>query len=310
MRTFSVCCKTMNMKHPHSAARFFAGTAALALTLSANVQAERKPEFNTLGLDMFTNMPLTLRKSDDLGLKPGLSECHLKVGGKELTFYVFAPKYYDTSKAYPVVFTFNGTMVGENSWMPCIGQMLEEYEYLCVNPQGQDRAEVDALFAWIKAQAKVDAARVYAMGSSRGGMFAIDLALTTDYFAAIAPVAAMLTAGRLKEDSPKIPVFQINGELDRTIPYKGGKGHGREFLGALESARVWAKHNGCNSEPEVDSSHGGLVLRRYPAGGHGPEIVQCTVLNTGHSVLRIMPDAEVSALTGMVWQFFARNVKK
>jgi len=100
-------------------------TVALTLIFSANVWAERKPEFNTLGLDMFKNMPVTLRKSDDIGLKPGLSECHLKVGGKDLTFYVFAPKHYDTNKAYPVVFTFNGTMVGENSWMPCIGQMLE-----------------------------------------------------------------------------------------------------------------------------------------------------------------------------------------
>ncbi len=57
---------------------------------------------------------------------------------------------------------------------------------------------------------------------------------------------------------------------------------------------------------EVDKSRNGLLIQRYQAEDkNGPEAVQCTVLNTAHSVLRIMPDADVSTLTELVWQFFA-----
>ena len=287
-----------------------AAASALAVREDAAKGAAAPRQWgNTIGKDVFTSASVIVRDANEPGLKPGIQESHIKAGEGDLRFYVFAPKNYNPGKAYPVVFTFNGTLVGENSWMTTLAPVLEKYGYLCVNPNGQSREGVDALYAWIQKHAKIDKSRVYAMGSSRGGLFAIDLVLTTSYFAAVAPVAAMLREGRLKVDSPKIPVFQINGDQDQTVPYNGGKSHGASLLGALESVRIWAKHNGCGAEPVVDKSVKGFVLYKYPGGPGAPEAIQCTVLNTGHSVLRILPEQETTQLTEMVWQFFGRHAK-
>ena len=252
--------------------------------------------------------------SVEAAFPPGISEWHVTYKSVDERIYIMTPADYDPGGTYPMVFAFNGTLVGENSWMDVLGPAVEKYKYIIVNPSGDDVSAdptlADYIHGWMQEQANIDLNRVYAMGSSAGGLLSIQLALRTSvprYLAAIAPVAGELMKNQMKANSPTIPLFQTNGEKDTVIPYNGDA----LFESSLESARIWAEHNGITTPPVVTNidlsvpGHG-LKLTSYSAPGCN-EVIQCTALQTGHSVLRLLSPEDAGVIVELIWQFYERN---
>src|SRR5690606_9573920 len=77
----------------------------------------------------------------------------------------------------------------------------------------------------MKSEYKIDDKRIYATGLSNGGMMSYLLACElSDYFAAIAPVAASMFDTISCNPKSEISIIAFNSVDDEHIPYNGGIG--------------------------------------------------------------------------------------
>lgn len=180
---------------------------------------------------------------------------------------------------------------------------------------------IDALIGRLIRDYPVDnPGRVYATGMSNGGMMAHRLGIELSHrFAAIAPVVATLFGG---EPAPRQPVsaIMLNGMLDESVPYRGGKPGGRfseawdgsPALPVLAQAVFWAKANGCADRPEqYDRRSHVQTSFRCPAGR---AVELYLVKDNGHawpggqrgSRLGDRPTDSLNA-TEVIWEFFSRH---
>ena len=109
----------------------------------------------------------------------------------------------------------------------------------------------------IARQHPLDRRRVFATGLSNGGGFAHYLAAERpDLIAAIATVGGSIAQPLANHFDPHIPVsvFLIHGTHDPITPAEGGgvlRGFRGRVLGAMDSAKLWSKANGCADSPEI-----------------------------------------------------------
>jgi polyhydroxybutyrate depolymerase len=100
----------------------------------------------------------------------------------------------------------------------------------------------------------INPSKVYATGHSNGGMLCYRLACEIpNKIAAIAPNASTSVFETCNNSRP-IPILHMHSELDKNIPYLGGKGGGvgtkNLTLQPVESLLAnWAKYNTCNQIP-------------------------------------------------------------
>ena len=125
----------------------------------------------------------------------------------------------------------------------------------CCNFAGStvdDAAYLSGVIAQIKAAYNIDPKRVHVVGHSNGGFMAYRLAC--DHAGEIASIVSL--AGATFADDTKcqpsepVAVAQIHGTLDETVAYGGGLFFGHPFPGAVETAQIWAAHDGCDPTPE------------------------------------------------------------
>jgi polyhydroxybutyrate depolymerase len=150
-----------------------------------------------------------------------------------------------------------------------------------------DVAYVAALIDEAKKQYRVDEGRVYAVGSSNGGFMVLRLACElSDRFAGVVSLAGagFEDPSRCQPKSP-VAVLQIHGELDRIVPYDGGRvlrrRRGASHPSAKDTIALWAQRNGCaataeKSDPvDLDDQEPGAetrVLRHQGCRGGAAEL--------------------------------------
>lgn len=178
----------------------------------------------------------------------------------------------------------------------------------CCAPVGSDvddsrylRAVIDD----IRADHNVDDRRIFVLGHSNGGFMAYRLAC--DHSRLIAGIVslsgAMSTDDAACDPSEPVSVLQIHGDADNVIRYGGGTRNDSDpsaspYPGAVESAAMWAAHNGCDAEPAASPTPGPIIDQNAPAarvsvhpGCDGGAAVELWTIPGGGHVPALAPDA-------------------
>ena len=292
----------------------------------------------------------------------GLFTENIVVDGVARRYAIYIPKGLEGA-ARPLVFELHGggvyieDMTGESGrktpyklWM----NLADQEKFIVVYPEGLNGAYgkptwhdcrgnasvysdaddvhfISALIDRISASHPVDPARVYASGTSNGGLMALRLAVElSDRIAAVAATAAAMP--HQSDCSPPVnpvSVLFMNGTDDNHLPYNGGMlsnppspEHGTVYS-TEASVRLWTVFDatemtpGTYTFPDLDPEDGGTVTRyTYSNGLEETEVVLYRVNGGGHSAPSIQQ--RYSALyelyfnkqnhdiemTTEVWRFF------
>ena len=176
-----------------------------------------------------------------------------------------------------------------------------------------DLAFVDALLDELENTLCVAPKRIYATGSSNGGMFVQRLGCSmADRFAAVAPTHGFLAKGFNCRPSEPISLLQIYGNFDQVVPGDGSAASdGYQYVRASAVMRKWAKKKsqGCNRKvvayPTEHDGFRGLSCNQKPNCSAGTEVVTCS-WNAGH----VWPAAGGRRFGNeLIWTFFDTNPK-
>lgn len=123
---------------------------------------------------------------------------------------------------------------------------------IAVGSSANDVGFINALLDTFVDRYNIDTTRMYACGMSNGGFMSYRLACELgDRLAAIASVTGLMDAGIMANcnSGRPMPVLQIHGTSDATVPYNGGTG-----LGSVDSTvAYWVGYNNCPTTAIIDS---------------------------------------------------------
>lgn len=282
-------------------------------------------------------------------LGPGDHFRTLNVDGRERSYLVHLPPQYDPDKPSPVVLAFHGA--GMNGPIMALASGLsakaDQAGFIVVYPNGTGRgnlllvwnsggfrgvgtgnrpndvAFVEALLDDLAAVVCVDPKRVYATGISNGGMMCYRLAAElSTRIAAIGPVSGTLALDKCQPTRP-LAVIHFHGTADKLVPFTGADEPVAKFLSfksVEETIRIWARLNGCPSQPEIthlpDAVDDGTTVTKtvYGPGDEGVEVILYTIKNGGHTWPgRLWPvpwlgntTRDISA-NDLMWEFFQKH---
>ena len=176
------------------------------------------------------------------------------------------PNVIDTSKSYPIVFAFHGRGGNNNSWVNHLINYTNSGEFIGIYPQGyleswnlgpepsnaNDVEFINLIVDELQNYDNLNFDKMYAIGTSNGSGMVNKLAIETNHFKAIAPIASQLIESLpLLDSTNPVSVLQVNGAADTTIPIDGGPRLGHIFLDAYESAELWATKFNCSQNPNI-----------------------------------------------------------
>ncbi len=188
-------------------------------------------------------------------------------------YYIQLPDTYDPTISYPLLLVFHGKGSGMKNkacvWKERIGAWIDENKYIVVYGRSykdlhwfvndaclsevDEICYVEKILEEMKSEYNIKENRIYAMGTSNGGGLCYSLVEDMDDFAAIATFAAYKWEDYSITSAPKIPLMQVHGSEDHTIPYLGGILFCLNFENAYLSCQQWADHNGCILPPVSES---------------------------------------------------------
>jgi polyhydroxybutyrate depolymerase len=290
--------------------------------------------------------------ADATPLTPGDHLRRLEVDGRDRSYRVHVPGSYDQSQPAPVVLAFHGAAMNARTMAEFSGldKKSDEAGFLVVYPNGtgpadlmlfwnagafperenrnsvDDVAFVAALLDDLALVARVDEKRVFATGMSNGGMLCYRLASELAHrIAAIAPVAGTMAIDEAKPSRP-VPVMHFHGTADALVAYESRtsrRGRPAVLKSVEETARIWARLNGCSDDPivteEPDRAADETTVTRstWGPGRDGGEVVLFTITGGGHTWPgREAPfkflgrsTLDISA-NDLMWEFFERHARK
>jgi poly(3-hydroxybutyrate) depolymerase len=184
----------------------------------------------------------------------------LEEAGEIMPYRVFVPKRYDGSAPVPLVVALHGLGGTEDGWMDGYEQQLpalaEKYGYIAVSPLGyrsdgfygfsygsdaasrrkQEFSEKDVMqvLARVRAQYRIDPARIYLMVHSMGAIGTWFLAAKyPEIWAALGPIAGTGSPQSM-ERMRHIPQFIVHGDADPTVSVAGS----RNMVAAMQKLAV------------------------------------------------------------------------
>lgn len=257
-------------------------------------------------------------------------------------YIVYTPPAYhsDPQQSWPVVFNFHGSgmTMAEQMLYTGMNRAADRHRFIVVYPKGikedwnvgfgmpylggsDDVGFTEALLDKLRKDYRIDPARVYATGLSRGGFFALRLAAELPHlFAAVASVGGPMPEPVIQHHTRpgKVGVMLVHGTADQVVQY-GGKPGG--YLSATEHHRYWVRRNGLDGAPEQARTENGdradgTEVAVLEQGDAGARVALVTVREGGHT----WPGADafnvglpIGKTTGdvdaneLIWQFFSRH---
>jgi polyhydroxybutyrate depolymerase len=256
---------------------------------------------------------------------PGDYEISVQVDTTTRWFKLVIPDSYDHTEARPLLFCFHGGNrsmdIFFNDRKDLINRCAQE-NWILVFPNGSSAAGNKGPATWsavhccapafnynvdetgfvmsmldtLTASLMIDTTRIYATGSSNGGMLTHRLAADIpDVFAAVAPVNATI-GGQADSLSPvvtvqpsqPIPIIITNGMSDLTVNFNGGLSDNevRIDISFRESVLFWANNNQCAvNDPDttvVDGLDGKVWIVTFKGCSLGAEVQGVAIQNYGH----------------------------
>ena len=223
------------------------------------------------------------------------------------------PNVIDTSKSYPIVFAFHGRGGNNNSWVNHLINYTNSGEFIGIYPQGyleswnlgpepsnaNDVEFINLIVDELQNYDNLNFDKMYAIGTSNGSGMVNKLAIETNHFKAIAPIASQLIESLpLLDSTNPVSVLQVNGAADTTIPIDGGPRLGHIFLDAYESAELWATKFNCSQNANIIML-GQDTLYVFDSCENEKEIRYLRIEDGGHNL-------PLHILFQDVWEFFQR----
>jgi polyhydroxybutyrate depolymerase len=252
-------------------------------------------------------------------------------------YNIYVPAIYNSNNAVPLLLNLHG--YGSNKEQQSLygnfKPIADTANFIIIHPDGtpdlssnlfwnsfgastiDDVGFLSALIDTISSQYNINSNRIYSTGMSNGGFMSYDLAcFLSNKITAIASVTGTMTLQRLNNCNPNrpIPVMQIHGTNDLTVPYNGNT-----TMAAIQNVvNFWVNHNNCNPTPQTiqipntnttDNSTAERFL--YTGGTNNSTVELFKVQNGGHTWPGFSLDVggvtnrDFSASTE-IWRFFSQ----
>lgn len=193
-------------------------------------------------------------------------------GGLTRTYRIYVPAVYNASVPVPLVLNLHGYS-SNNMQQEAYGDfrpIADTANFIIVHPNGtldgsgnlywnsfgwslvDDVGFLSALIDTVIAAYNIDENSIYSTGMSNGGFMSYDLACSlSNRIAAIASVTGSMTPAHKNSCSPShpVPVMQIHGTTDGTVPYNGSS----TMLHIDSLVKYWVQYNNCSLTPSVNT---------------------------------------------------------
>ena len=263
----------------------------------------------------------------------------LQSGGLTRDYLLYIPAIYNGSTPVPLVLNLHG-YTSNNLQQLLYGDfrpIADTANFLIVLPNGtltpngdrfwntfntgstvDDVAFISDLIDTLQAVYSIDLNRIYSTGMSNGGFMSYALACgLNDRIAAIASVSGSMTATNLAACQPThpVPVMEIHGNADGTVPYNGLPTAGFVPIPTLVAA--WVAFNHANPTPtftqvpNTNTSDGATAEHYvYSGGTNGSTVEHYKIIGGGHTwpgtAFTIgVTDQDFSA-SKEIWRFFTQ----
>jgi polyhydroxybutyrate depolymerase len=263
----------------------------------------------------------------------------IQSGGLTREYLLYIPAVYNGNTAVPVVFNLHG-YTSNNLAQAFYGDfrpIADTANFLVVHPNGtldgqgnrfwntflgnsnvDDVGFISDLLDTLQANYNIDANRVYSTGMSNGGFMSYSLACElNDRITAIASVTGSMIQSKLNACNPErpVPVMQIHGTADNTVPYNGSAINTFVSIPALVNA--WVDFNECNPTPIItqvpntNTADGCTAERQLFTGGDQGSTVELYKINGGGhtwpgALFNIGVTNQDFSASQEIWRFFSQ----
>ncbi len=271
--------------------------------------------------------------------------------GRERSYLLYVPSSYQPGQGAPLMLVFHGgggraAGIANTTGM---NQLAEQHAFIVAYPNGtgarserkltwndgsnpppgyaelqniDDVGFIRQLLQHIKARYSINSRRVYAVGLSKGGMFAYRLACElSDQFAAIAAVAGVMTYSGCAPRQP-VAILHIHGTADENVPLQGGQGRysarSASYPPVMTGLERWQRFNQCAPTRRQNTIGADATGYSYLNCADGSEVTYYLVQGGGHAWPGAAPKrwqeqrgVRVSTLPAseLIWKFFAAHTK-
>lgn len=223
----------------------------------------------------------------------------IDVGGQQRTYLLTVPPGYDPDVPTPVVLSLHGATMNAQA-MSAYSRLATrgaERGFIVATPDavdgmwelagaGPDDDFLMALLDHLEASFCVDPDRIHAAGISLGSWKATITACThPERFASLA-----LVAEEVAVEGCALPVVAFHGTGDDVVPYGEGadpgvvvNGPNAGLPGVEVNMPMWARNNGCATEPVVERVGDDVERWEYPDCSPGAGVAFYSILHGGHT---------------------------
>lgn len=257
--------------------------------------------------------------------------------GYQRDYILYVPAIYDGSAAVPLVINLHG--YGSNATQQSLygnfKNLADVDNFLVVHLNGtndlsgtrywnafvnagavDDVAFINELIDRLSATYNIDQSKVFSTGMSNGGYMSYKLACELDYrIAKIASVTGSMNSNLFNNCAPggPVPVMQIHGTSDLTVPYNGSTG-----VASIEDVvDKWVAINNCDTTPmifdlpDINTNDNCTAQRyTYANGTDDSEVILYKITDGGHT----WPNAIIELggnntnrdfdASQVIWEFF------
>lgn len=231
----------------------------------------------------------------------------LMSGGIYRNYRLYIPASYTGVTSYPLILNLHGYTSNASTQQSYtnFGPIADTAHFLMVYPNGttymgqpywnafgvgaNDIQFLSDLIDSLSANYNIDAGSVYSCGMSNGGYMSYTLACElSNKIAAVASVTGSMSTYTKTTCSPgrAIPVMQISGTADGTVPYAGSS----TSLHIDSVVKYWRINNNCNPSaiftniPDINTSDGCTAQHYVYNGGTGGSSVELyKIIGGGHT---------------------------
>lgn len=264
--------------------------------------------------------PATLLKAGTRITAPGRYEIRLRHGGQERMALVHIPRSWTATSSLPLLMALHGAGGGAlyqaDDGNYGLITKSEEAGFIAVFPNGISPARSGMLATWnagnccarardenvddvgflravvadVQRRTSVDAARVYAIGMSNGGMMAYRLACEAgDVFRGIMAVAGTDNTRSCRPARP-VPILHIHARNDDRVLFNGGAGEVfrnealvSDFVSVPDTIARWVQLNRATPAARRVLTVAGASCELHAAVGDGAPVQLCVTDTGGHS---------------------------